>query len=124
MVHRRSDHRETPPHGWRPDRGRKSPQRRNVGPRRRRFPAAPRARAGGVSPPHGDAGIFQPRRQRIERRCVRTLPAEKTLSIREPTVDDQALLPVVHAEGTHGAAAIYRLKPKLTDSKTGPVIEL
>ena len=36
----------------------------------------------------------------------------------------QALLPVVHAEGTHGAAAINRLKPKLADSKTRPVIEL
>src|SRR6516225_9902458 len=70
------------------------------------------------------AGVFQPRRQRIERRRVRDLPAEKTLSIRQPTIDDQALLPVVHAEGTHGAAAINRLKPKLADSKTGPVIEL
>jgi hypothetical protein len=78
----------------------------------------------GDFPPHRDAGIFQPRRQRIERRRVRNLPAEKTLSIRQPTVDDQALLPVVHAEGTHGAAAINRLKPKLADSKTGPVIEL
>src|SRR5262249_59958251 len=82
------------------------------------------ARRGGVSPPHRDASIFQPRRQRIERRRVRNLPAEKTLFICQPTVDNQALLPVVHAEGTHGAAAINRLKPKLADSKTGPVIEL
>jgi hypothetical protein len=29
-----------------------------------------------------------------------------------------------HTEGTHGAAAINRLKPKLGDSKTGLVIEL
>ena len=78
----------------------------------------------GDFPPHRDAGLFQPRRQRIERRRVRNLPAEKTLSIRQPTVDDQALLSVIHAEGTHGAAAINRLKPKLADSKTGPVIEL
>jgi hypothetical protein len=81
-------------------------------------------RHGGDFPPHRDAGIFQPRRQRIERRRVRNLPAEKTLFIRQPTVDNQALLPVVHAEGTHGAAAINRLKPKLADSKTRPVIEL
>jgi hypothetical protein len=74
--------------------------------------------------PHRDAGLFQPRRQRIECRRVRNLPAEKTLSIHQSAVDDQALLPVVHAEGTHGAAAINRLKPKLADSKTGPVIEL
>src|SRR5262249_7718981 len=106
MVHWRSAHRGTPPHGCQPDRGRKSPQRRNVGPPRRRFPAAPR------------------RRQVLDRRRRPHPPAEKTLPIPQPTVDDPALLPVVHAEGTHGAAAINRLKPKLTDSKTGPVIEL
>jgi hypothetical protein len=89
-----------------------SRQQRNVGPPQWRFLDAPRA------------SIFQPRRKRIERRRVRNLLAEKTLSIRQPTVDDQALLPVVHAEGTHGAGAINRLKPKLADSKTGPVIEL
>jgi hypothetical protein len=77
----------------------------------------------GDFPPHRDAGLFQPRRQRIERRRVRSLPAEKTLSIWQPTVDDQALLPVIHAEGSHGAAAINSLKSKLADRKTGPVIE-
>src|SRR5262249_34962966 len=80
-------------------------------------------RHGGDFPPHRDAGIFQPRRQRIERRRVRNLPSKKTLSIGQPTVDNQALLPVVHAEGTHGTAAINRLKPKSADSKAGPVIE-
>jgi hypothetical protein len=54
---------------------------------------------------------------------VPNLPAEKTLSIRRPTVDDQALLSVVHAKGTHAATAINRLKPKLANSKTGSVIE-
>jgi hypothetical protein len=70
-------------------------------------------RHGGGFPPHRDARFFQPRRQC---RRVRDLPAEKTLSIRQPTVDDQALLSVVHAEGTHAAAAINRLQPKLADS--------
>jgi cytochrome bd ubiquinol oxidase subunit I len=44
------------------------------------------------------------------------LPAEKTLPIRQPAIDNQALLSVVHAEGTHVATAINRLKPKLADS--------
>jgi len=52
---------------------------------------------GGDFSPHRDAGLFQPRRQCVERRRVRHLPTEKTLSIRQPTVDDQALLSVVHA---------------------------
>jgi hypothetical protein len=81
-------------------------------------------RHSGGFPPYCDAGLFQPRRQCIERRRVRNLPAEKTLSIRQPTVDNQALLSVVHPKGAHGAAAINRLKPKLAESKTGPVIEL
>src|SRR5262245_4844309 len=46
-------------------------------------------RHGGDFPPHRDAGIFQPRRQRIERRRVRNLPAEKTLSIRQPTRSEE-----------------------------------
>ena len=72
---------------------------------------APLIRYDGVFPPHLDAGPFQPRGQRIERRCIRNLPAEKALSILQPTVNDEALLPVVHTEGTHRAAAIDRLKP-------------
>src|SRR5215471_2909446 len=81
-------------------------------------------RHGDGFPPHRDAGFFQPRRQCIERRRVRDLPAKKTLTIRQPTVDNQALLSVVHAERTHVAAAINRLKPKLADSQTAPVIEI
>ena len=75
-------------------------------------------------PPHRHAALFQTRRQRIEGRSVRDLPAEKTLSIRQAAVSDEALLAVIHAEGTDGAAAINRLEPKLAGSKTGPVIEL
>src|SRR5215472_3438419 len=71
---------------------------------------------GGGFPPHRDAGLFQPRRQCIERRRVRDLPAEKTLPIGQTAIDNQALLSVVHAERTHVAAAIHRLKPKLADS--------
>ena len=73
-------------------------------------------RHGGSFPPYRNSGIFQPPRQPIERRRVCNLPAEKALSIRQPTVKDQALLPVVHAEGTYSAAAINRLKPKLAAS--------
>jgi hypothetical protein len=73
-------------------------------------------RHGGDFPSHCDAGVFQPGRQCIERRRVRNLPTEKTLSISQPTVDYQALLSVVHTERTHVAAAINRLKPKLADS--------
>src|SRR5262245_6132388 len=81
-------------------------------------------RHGGAFPPHRNAALFQPRGQRIEGRSVRDLPAEKTLPIRQPAVDDEALFAVIHAEGTHGAAAINRLQPKLATSKPGPVIEL
>src|SRR5215469_494150 len=73
-------------------------------------------RHGGGFPLHRDAGLFQPRRQCIERRRVRDLPAEKTLSIGQTAIDNQALLSVVHTERTHGAATINRLKPKLADS--------
>src|SRR5215471_4797570 len=79
---------------------------------------------GGGFSPHRDAGLFQARRKCIERPCVRDLPAEETLSIGQPTIDNQALLSVVHAERTHVAAAINRLKPKLADSQTAPVIEI
>src|SRR5215470_11809295 len=80
------------------------------------FSGATLVRHGGGFPPHRDAGLFQPRRQCIERRRVRDLPAEKTLAVRQPTIDNQALLSVVHAERTHVAAAINRLKPKLAYS--------
>ena len=81
-------------------------------------------RHGGAFPPHRDAGLFQPRRQRIEGRASATSQPKKRSPSGQPAVDDQALLAVIHAEGTHGAAAINRLKPKLAGSKTGPVIEL
>src|SRR6516164_11285531 len=71
---------------------------------------------GGGFPTHRDAGLFQPRRQCIERRRVRNLPAEKTLSIGQPAIDNQALLSVVHAKRTRVATAINWLKPKLADS--------
>src|ERR1700730_12620270 len=54
-------------------------------------------------PAHSDAGIFQALRQRGESRSVRDLPAEKTLPIRQAAIGDEALLAVIHAEGTHGA---------------------
>src|SRR6516162_2120495 len=60
------------------------------------FSGATLVRHDGGFPLHRDAGLFQPRRQCIERRRVRDLPAEKTLAIRQPTVDNQALLSVVH----------------------------
>src|SRR5690242_5692070 len=88
------------------------------------FNGATLVRHGGGFPPHRNAGLFQPRRQRIERRRVRDLPAKEACAIRHPTVDNQALLSVVHAERTHVAATINRLKPKLPDSQTAPVIEL
>src|SRR5215831_8457347 len=75
------------------------------------FSGATLVRHGRGFPPHRDASLFQPRRQCIERLRVRDLPAEKTLAIRQPTIDNQALLSVVHAERTHGAATINRLKP-------------
>src|SRR5215468_7491497 len=56
------------------------------------FSGATLVRHGGGFPPHRDAGLFQPRRQCIELLRVRDLPAEKTLAIRQPTIDNQALL--------------------------------
>jgi hypothetical protein len=81
-------------------------------------------RHGSAFPPYRHTGLFQPRRQRIEGCSVRDLPAEKTFPIRQPAVGDQTLLAVIHAEGTHGAAAVNLLKPKLAGSKTRPIIEL
>src|SRR5215469_8555858 len=51
-------------------------------------------RHGRSFPPHCNAGLFQPRRQCIERRRVRDLPTEKSLAVRQPTIDNQALLSV------------------------------
>src|SRR6516164_11498877 len=76
------------------------------------FSGATLVRHGGGFPPHRDVGLFQPCRQCIERRRVRDLPAEKTLAVRQPTIDNQALLSVIHAERTHVAATINRLKPR------------
>src|SRR5215831_885536 len=80
------------------------------------FSGATLVRHGGGFQPHRDAGLFQPRRECIERRRVRDLPAEKTLAVGQSTIDNQALLSVVHAERTHVAATINRLKTKLADS--------
>src|SRR5262249_12265140 len=80
------------------------------------FSGATLVRHGGRLPPPRDASLFQPRRECIERRRVRDLPAEKTLSVGQSTIDNQALLSVVHAERTHVAAAINRLKTKLAHS--------
>ena len=80
------------------------------------FSGATLVRQGRGFPPHRGAGLFQPRRQRIERRRVRDLPAEKSLSIGQPAIDNQALLSVVHAKRTRVATAINWLKPKLADS--------
>jgi hypothetical protein len=52
------------------------------------FSGATLVRHGGGFPPHRDAGLFQPRRQGIERRRVRGLPAEKTLSVGPPAIDN------------------------------------
>jgi hypothetical protein len=47
--------------------------------------------------------------------CPQKLPAD---------FSNQPLLSVVHAERTHVATVINRLKPKLADSQTAPVVEI
>src|SRR5262249_17965002 len=80
------------------------------------FSGATLVRHGGGFPPHRDASLFQPRRECIEPRRVRDLSAEKTLSVGQSTIDNQALLSVAHGERTHVSAAINRLKTKLAHS--------
>ena len=97
MVHRRSDHRGTPPHGC------------PAGSRKEITSAAQRWSATAAVSRRTATPAFSSRAASASRAArVRDLPAEKTLSIRQPAVDDQALLAVIHAEGTHGAAAINR----------------
>jgi hypothetical protein len=69
------------------------------------FPAAPRRRPFPAAPPVHRA----PSRPRP--------PSRKNAPIGQAAIDNQALLSVVHAERTHVAAAINRLKPKLAGSK-------
>jgi hypothetical protein len=71
-----------------------------------------------------DAVRVQPRRQRVERRRVRHLPAEEG----EPFAcllagDDQALAPVVHAEGAHRPRAVHPLHAEQPGRVGVPVVE-
>jgi len=68
-------------------------------------------------------GLFQPRRERVQRCRVGNLPAEETRTVRHRAVDDDALLPVVHPECQQGRAALYRLQADQSGSELPPVVE-
>ena len=73
---------------------------------------------------HRHAGVFQPRRQRIERRRVRHLPAEVALPLGQRSIDHQSLLAIIHAECAHAGTAIDRLHAEPVGRVMRPVVEL
>ena len=70
---------------------------------------------------HGNTRFVQPRRQRVERRRVRHLPAEEAEPVRA-VFHQQALRPVVHAEGARLAAAIHPLHAQEARGEAVPLV--
>ncbi len=70
------------------------------------------------------AGFFQPRRQRVQRRCVRNLPAEEPRAFAHGAVDHDALLAVIHPERQQRVAALDRLQPDQAGPELPPVLEV
>ena len=70
------------------------------------------------------AGLFQPRRQRIQRRAVGNLPAEEARAFAHRAVDHDALLAVVHPERQQRIAALDRLQPDQAGPELPPVLEV
>ena len=70
-----------------------------------------------------DAGGFELCRDRIERRSVGHFPAEKGDTLPAGAVDDDALLAVVHAEGTRRSALVDPLKAEQPAGIFRPVFD-
>ena len=68
-------------------------------------------------------GLFQPRREHVQRCRVGDLPAEETRPFRHRAVDDDALLAVVHPEGQQGGTALYCLQADQPGAELPPVVE-
>ena len=79
-----------------------------------------RLRLGG----HLDAGLFQPGRERVQRRGIGDLPAEEARAFAHRAVDDDALLAVVHPERQQRIAALDRLQADQPGAELPPVVEL
>src|SRR5690348_6657084 len=73
---------------------------------------------------HRDARALQPRRQRLEGRVIRHLPAEKARTVAHRAIDHDALLAVIHAEGEQRIAALDRLQSHQVGAELPPVVEL
>ena len=71
-----------------------------------------------------DPVLLQPRRERVQRRRIRDLPAEEALAVGHRTVDDDALLAVVHPERQQRIAALDRLQPDQPGPELPPVVQL
>jgi hypothetical protein len=68
-------------------------------------------------PPHRHVRRLQACGERFQRGSVGDFPAEDAVPLGHRGVDDQALLSVVHTEGTHATAAVDGLHAKDTTSE-------
>src|SRR5437660_8848667 len=69
-----------------------------------------------------DFRVFQPRRERIQRRRVGNLPAEEALALGQRAVDDDALLAVVHPESQQRGTALHPLQPDQPGAELPPIV--
>src|SRR5579871_2446581 len=72
---------------------------------------------------HGDARLLQPSRQRIQRGGVFNLPSKILSPVRQGAVEHQALLAIIHAEGTRSTAAIDRFHAEAASGQRCPIVE-
>ena len=71
-----------------------------------------------------DAGFFEMRRQRVERGGVGDLPAVERRALVLVGMDDDALLPVVHAQSERAAALVDELHAEEAGAVSRPIVEI
>ena len=70
-----------------------------------------------------DLGLFEPDRERLQRRRVGDLPAEEARTFGHRAVDDDALLTVIHAERQQRRAALHRLQADQSGPELPPIVQ-
>jgi transposase len=73
---------------------------------------------------HGNAGSFEAAGKRVECHSIGDFPAEDLGAGFDGAVDKQALLAIVHAEGTHRAGAIHGLHADRRCGERSPVVKV
>jgi hypothetical protein len=73
---------------------------------------------------HLGAGGFDARRDRVERRGLRDLPAEEADALATVDIDHQPLLPVVHAERQRRAALVEALHAEEVGAVGRPIAQI